>query len=215
VVGLALTLLLARQLRALIPAMWTLCVTMGLLALFGLPISVGTSMISCIAIGAGVDFAIHLGFRARTFTGPDSGQRAVEEIGVVTLISALQLACAFAVLLASELAPLREFGIGLAIGLVGAALGACWLGLWLYRGRSAYESSASAGTCNELQRAECCAGACTRVAGGDPWLVRRGSRWPSSQCDADHQMVWATDSGLNSGFYERALRRRGTLRGAE
>ena len=40
-------------------------------------------------------------------------------------------------LLASELAPLREFGIGLAIGLVGAALGACWLVPWLYRGRSA------------------------------------------------------------------------------
>lgn len=137
VVGLALTLLVARQLRALIPALWTLCVTMGVLALLGLPISVGTSMISCIAMGAGVDFAIHLGLRARTFTGPDAGQRAVDEIGVVTLISALQLACAFAVLLASELAPLREFGIGLAIGLVGAALGACWLVPWLYRGRSA------------------------------------------------------------------------------
>jgi len=135
VVGLALTLLVARQLRALIPALWTLCVTMGLLALLGLPISVGTSMISCIAVGAGVDFAIHLGFRARSFTGADAGQRAVDEIGVVTLISALQLACAFAVLLASELAPLREFGIGLAIGLVGAALGACWLVPWLYRGR--------------------------------------------------------------------------------
>lgn len=136
VIGLALTLLLARQLRALIPAMWTLCVTMGALAVLGLPISVGTSMISCIAIGAGVDFAIHLGFRARTFTGPDRGQRAVDEIGVVTLISALQLAAAFAVLLASELAPLREFGVGLAIGLVGAALGACWLVPWLYRGDS-------------------------------------------------------------------------------
>ena len=137
VAGLALTLLLARQVRALIPALWTLCVTMGMLALLGLPISVGTSMISCIAVGAGVDFAIHLGFRARNFTGPDRGQRAVDEIGVVTLISALQLACAFAVLLASELAPLREFGIGLAIGLVGAALGACWLVPWLYRGRPA------------------------------------------------------------------------------
>ena len=133
--GLAVTLLFARQLLALIPALWTLCVTMGLLALLGLPISVGTSMISCIAIGAGVDFAIHLGFRARTFEGPDRGRRAVDEIGVVTLISALQLAFAFAVLMASEMAPLREFGIGLAIGLVGAAVGACWLVPWLYRGR--------------------------------------------------------------------------------
>jgi predicted RND superfamily exporter protein len=56
---------------------------------------------------------------------------------VVTLISALQLALAFLVLVASEMAPLREFGIGLAIGLVGAALGACWLVPWLYRGKQA------------------------------------------------------------------------------
>jgi len=135
--GLVLTLLLARQLRALVPALWTLCVTMGALALLGLPISVGTSMISCIAMGAGVDFAIHLGFRARQFSGPDQGQRAVDEIGVVTLISALQLGCAFLVLMASEMAPLREFGMGLALGLVLAALGACWLVPSLYRGRRA------------------------------------------------------------------------------
>ena len=136
-IGLVLTLLLARQLRALVPALWTLCVTMGALALMGLPISVGTSMISCIAMGAGVDFAIHLGFRARRFTGPEPGQRAVDEIGVVTLISALQLGCAFLVLMASEMAPLREFGMGLALGLVLAALGACWLVPSLYRGRRA------------------------------------------------------------------------------
>lgn len=136
VIGLLVTLLVFRQLRALVPALWTLCVTMGILYALGLPISVGTSMISCIALGAGVDFAIHLGLRARGFSGPDAGQRAVEDIGVVTLISALQLALAFLVLVASEMAPLREFGIGLAIGLVGAALGACWLVPWLYRGRA-------------------------------------------------------------------------------
>ena len=135
VIGLLVTLLVFRQLRALIPALWTLCVTMGILYAIGLPISVGTSMISCIAIGAGVDFAIHLGFRARSYTGVERGEKAVEDIGVVTLISALQLALAFLVLVASEMAPLREFGIGLAIGLVGAALGACWLVPWLYRGK--------------------------------------------------------------------------------
>lgn len=135
VVGLLITLLIFRQLKALVPALWTLCVTMGILYALGMPISVGTSMISCIALGAGVDFAIHLGLRARSYTGPDRGHKAVVDIGVVTLISALQLALAFLVLVASEMAPLREFGIGLAIGLVGAALGACWLIPWLYRGR--------------------------------------------------------------------------------
>jgi predicted RND superfamily exporter protein len=133
--GLTATLLVARQLLALVPALWTLCVTMGLLGLFGLPINVSTSMISCIAVGAGVDFAIHLNFRARQHHGREAGRRAVDEIGVVTLISALQLACAFLVLLASELAPLRHFGVGLGVGLVGAALGACWFAPSLFAGR--------------------------------------------------------------------------------
>lgn len=127
VLGLAFVLLIARQLLALAPALWTLAVTMGLLAIFGVPISVGTSMVSCIAVGAGVDFAIHLLFRAKRFPGPDSGERAVREIGAVLLISALQLSAAFLVLLDSGMAPLRDFGIGLAVGLLGAGLGACWL----------------------------------------------------------------------------------------
>ena len=133
-VGLAVTLALARQLFALVPALWTLCVTLGIFGLLGMPISVGTSMISCIAVGAGVDFAIHLNFRARNYIGEDAGARAVGDIGVVTLISALQLGCAFLVLLASEMAPLRHFGLGLAIALAGAALGACWFTPWLARG---------------------------------------------------------------------------------
>lgn len=135
-VGLALTLVVARQMLALVPALWTLCVTMGIFGLLGLPISVGTSMISCIAVGAGVDFAIHLKFRARNHLGPEAGARAVDEIGIVTLISAAQLGCAFLVLVASEMEPLRHFGMGLAIALVGAALGACWLAPWIARNRA-------------------------------------------------------------------------------
>lgn len=127
IAGLALVLLLFRQVSALVPALWTLAVTLGALAVIGVPISVGTSMVSCIAVGAGVDFAIHLLFRARQHPGDAPGRRAVQEIGAVVLISALQLSFAFLVLLDSEMAPLRDFGVGLAIGLLGAGLGACWL----------------------------------------------------------------------------------------
>ncbi len=129
--ALALTLLLAGHIRALLPAVWTLAITGGALALLGHPISIGTSMVSCIALGAGVDFAIHLAVRARAKGG--DGQAAVDGLGVVVLITGVQLALAFLVLLASQMPPLRQFGVGLAIGLLVAAAGAVWFTPRLYK----------------------------------------------------------------------------------
>jgi predicted RND superfamily exporter protein len=133
VAGLIVVLALARQLFALIPAIWTLLVTAGIIAALGHPISIGTSMVSCIALGAGVDFAIHLGYRARSYNEKGRGLRAVKELGAVIVISAVQLSLAFLVLMFSEMPPLQQFGIGLAIGLLGAALGAVWLTPMLIR----------------------------------------------------------------------------------
>lgn len=143
--ALALVLLVSRQLFALLPAVWTLAVTGGILWALGFPISVGTSMISCIALGAGVDFAIHLGFRARTLEGVDRGTRAVAQIGGVVLVSAVQLALAFTVLAASSMPPLQQLGLGLAVGLVGAALGAIWLTPALMDGRANSRASSTSG----------------------------------------------------------------------
>ncbi|PRQ02948.1 MMPL family protein [Enhygromyxa salina] len=133
VVALSVVLLIARSLFALVPAIWTLAFSAGILAALGHPISVGTSMVACIALGAGVDFAIHLGFRARSYGDQGGGERAVRELGAVIVISAVQLALAFSVLLLSEMPPLQQFGIGLSIGLVGAALGAVWFTPMLIR----------------------------------------------------------------------------------
>ncbi|HVI01095.1 MAG TPA: MMPL family transporter, partial [Enhygromyxa sp.] len=133
ILALALVLLVTRTLFALVPALWTLAFSAGIIAVLGHPISVGTSMITCIALGAGVDFAIHLGYRARSYSDRGRGERAVRELGAVMVISAVQLALAFSVLLLSEMPPLQEFGIGLAIGLVGAAFGAVWFTPMLIR----------------------------------------------------------------------------------
>jgi len=127
IVGLAMMLLIVRELGAIVPALWTLCITAGVISLLDHSISVGTSMVSCIAVGAGVDFGIHLLWRARRYDGPDAGDRAVGGLGFVMLVSAATLAAAFLVLTASTMPPIREFGLGLAIGLTGAAFGAVWL----------------------------------------------------------------------------------------
>ena len=90
-------------------------------------------MISCIALGAGVDFAIHLGMRARSVGGEEPGREAVRQLGGVVLVSSIQLAVAFGVLRASTMPPLQQFGVGLGLGLVGAALGALWFIPWMLR----------------------------------------------------------------------------------
>jgi uncharacterized protein len=133
--GLAIVLLVFRQQRALLPAVWTVLVTSGVIFLLGHPISIGTCMVTNIALGAGVDFAIHLGIRARSSAGPEPGREATDALGGVILVTGVQLAAAFLVLLASEMPPLQQFGVGLAIGLLGAATGAVWLTPRLYRRR--------------------------------------------------------------------------------
>jgi uncharacterized protein len=125
-VALALVLVLGGHLLAIVPATWTVAVTLGVIELLGHPIGIGTSMVSCVAMGAGVDFAIHLSVRARASTSPARGSEAVAELGGVAIVTGLQLAAAFLVLLASGMPPLRQFGGGLAIGLMVAAAGAVW-----------------------------------------------------------------------------------------
>jgi predicted RND superfamily exporter protein len=135
VVALGVVLVIGRHMMALIPAVWTIAVTLGTIALLGHPIGIGTSMVSCIAMGAGVDFAIHLSVRARESTGPDPGGEAVHELGGVAIATGVQLGAAFLVLLASEMPPLREFGVGLAIGLIFAAGSAVAFAPILFRRR--------------------------------------------------------------------------------
>ncbi len=115
--ALALTLLLSRMLATLTAAVWGLGLTLGVLAVMGHNVSVSTSMITCIAAGAGVDFAIHLAL-ARTRPGEPA------RVASVVLLTGVQLALAFSVLLASSMPPLRSFGAGLAVALAAAALGA-------------------------------------------------------------------------------------------
>lgn len=131
-VVLVVLLAVVGQARAIVPALWTLLVSTGLIAAAGFPISVATSMVTCVSLGAGVDFAIHLGVRARESEG--SGAAAVAALGGVVLMTGLELGLAFSVLQASSMPPLRQFGVGLALSLMVAAFGAVGWAPILYRG---------------------------------------------------------------------------------
>jgi len=112
----------ARFFGTLLPALWALVVTAGAIAALGHTVSVGTSMVTCVSVGAGVDFAIHLAVRGRR----SSMSEAVATLGRVVLATGVQLGLAFLVLEASSMPPLRQFGSGLAIGLMVASVASVW-----------------------------------------------------------------------------------------
>ena len=124
--ALAGVLLLFGYLPALVPALWTLALVGAALVALGHPVSIGTSMVTSLALGAGVDFAIHLLFRARR--DGVGGLEAVRALGGVVAASGLTLALAFLVLARASMPPVAQFGVGIALALLGAAAGAI---LWV------------------------------------------------------------------------------------
>jgi hydrophobe/amphiphile efflux-3 (HAE3) family protein len=93
----------------------------------GIELAVGTSMFAAIAIGLGVDFAIHTVDRLRELVSrrgfTDTALLALfPSTGRALLFNFLAIALGFGVLLTSDVPPLLEFG-----GLVGVAVSASFL----------------------------------------------------------------------------------------
>ncbi|RMG99669.1 MAG: hypothetical protein D6705_02845 [Deltaproteobacteria bacterium] len=124
--ALAVVLLVFGYLAALVPALWTLAVVGAVVALLGHTVSIGTSMVTSLSLGAGVDFAIHLLFRARQEGGDAAA--AVRALGGVVVASGATVGLAFFVLARASMPPIAEFGVGIAVALSVAAVGAI---LWV------------------------------------------------------------------------------------
>ncbi|GMV40211.1 MAG: hypothetical protein AMXMBFR64_19270 [Myxococcales bacterium] len=111
---------------AVVPAGLTLLVAFGLIGAFGLSVDIGTSMISAIAVGVGIDYAVHLLWKHEV---PDpAGEEAalaasLRATGWGIIINTLAVTVGFAVLLASTVVPMRRFGILTAACMVVSAVG--------------------------------------------------------------------------------------------
>ena len=95
------------------------------MATVGIDVGIGTSMFASIAIGLGVDFAIHTIDRIRTLykDGPDDDSIMLElfpSTGRALFFNLLALGGGFGALMVSDVVPLARFGLIIAIA-VGTA----------------------------------------------------------------------------------------------
>lgn len=130
--GLIVTLLmgsLAAGLISLIPLCLTVVINFGVMAYSGTALDLATLMVSSVAIGIGIDYAIHFMSRFRRETaagvaGDDALWKTIRTTGRGIAYNALALALGFGVLLFSSFKGTRNFGLLIAMTMAISALSA-------------------------------------------------------------------------------------------
>ena len=105
----------------LIPVVGSILLVYSAMVFLGIRLGIGTSMFASVAIGLGVDFAIHTLDRLRDLNREFAGDsdRVLSEFypstGRALLFNFLAISCGFGVLITSQVVPLANFGVIVAL----------------------------------------------------------------------------------------------------
>ena len=109
---------------ASLPAGLTLLVMFAVMGVLRIPMDVGTSMIASIALGVGIDYAVHLVWRHGT-PAPEDADEALESSLAATgwgiVINALEVTVGFGLLVFGTLVPTQNVGLLTAIAMMVSA----------------------------------------------------------------------------------------------
>jgi hypothetical protein len=117
---------------ATIPILATILILFGLMGITGIPLDIATVLVGSIALGIGIDYSIHVisGFNSHLKETGDA-EKAIEKTvtssGKAVIINVASVSAGFLVLLFSQIVPLQNFGILVAISMFGSGLGALTL----------------------------------------------------------------------------------------
>jgi predicted RND superfamily exporter protein len=105
---------------ALIPVATSILLVYSAMVVLSIPLGIGTSMFAAVAIGLGVDFAIHTIDRLRSLYKEEQNmltsiQRFYPSTGRALFFNLLTIALGFGVLISSKVVPLNNFGSIVAI----------------------------------------------------------------------------------------------------
>jgi len=112
---------------AILPVAFSLLMVLAALALAGTPLGIANSMFAGIALGIGLDFAIHLttAYRQRLRQGMPAGEAlrsTLELTGPAVCVSAASITAGFSVLMLSEIAPNVQLGVMICLCLLTCAV---------------------------------------------------------------------------------------------
>jgi len=117
---------------AAIPIVATIIILFGFMGATGIPLDVATVLVASVALGIGIDYSIHI-ITHFSFVYKETGEldKSMEETimisGKAIVINVLSVAIGFLVLIFSEMVPLQNFGILVAMSMIGSGLGALTL----------------------------------------------------------------------------------------
>ncbi len=131
IVGLILRSLV-KGVFAVIPIIATITILFGFMGVTGIPLDIATVLVASIALGIGIDYSIHI-ITHFNHVYDQTGQlsTAIEEAimisGKAIVINVFSVAAGFLVLAFSQMVPLQNFGILVALSMIGSGLGALTL----------------------------------------------------------------------------------------
>ena len=117
---------------AAVPVVATIIVLFGFMGATAIPLDIATVLVGSIALGIGIDYSIHIivGFNYKLKENGDV-HKAIESTimtsGKAIIINVLSVAAGFLVLLFSQLVPLQNFGLLVAISMISSGLGSLTL----------------------------------------------------------------------------------------
>ena len=123
---------LSKGIYATIPVIATILILFGFMGLTGISLDIATVLVASVALGIGIDYSIHIitGFNSHLKKNGDA-EKAIEETimisGKAIIINVTSVAAGFLVLLFSQIVPLQNFGLLVAISMFGSGFGALTL----------------------------------------------------------------------------------------
>ncbi len=116
-------------LASLLPILFALAVSFGVMGVAGLQIDVVTAMLGSIAIGIGIDYSCHLIARRREeqaagAQGEELARRTLGTVGPAITANALAVGLGFSVLMFSSLSIIQKFGVLVAGTMLYSSVGA-------------------------------------------------------------------------------------------
>ena len=117
---------------ATIPIIATIAILFGFMGFAGIALDIATVLVASIALGIGIDYSIHIITHFNhTFKETGNINKALEETilisGKAIIINVVSVSAGFLVLIFSQMVPMQNFGMLVALSMIGSGLGALTL----------------------------------------------------------------------------------------